>query len=99
MRVDVGPLGGNLLDIAAVISKVTFLDSVFFLFTLSPFFFFLLLTVLFSSSDNSTVLLTPSLASQCGFSVRMDQLGNAMIYASLQNCFAEYVVTRPEIFF
>lgn len=49
MRVDVGPLGGNLLDIAAVISKVTFLDSVFFLFTLF-FFFFFLLTVLFSSS-------------------------------------------------
>ncbi|XP_045916796.1 uncharacterized protein LOC123977846 isoform X2 [Micropterus dolomieu] len=60
MRVDVGPLGGNLLDIAAVI-------------------------------NNSTILLTPSLASQCGFSVRMDQLGNTMIYASLQNCFAEYV--------
>lgn len=41
MRVDVGPLGGNLLDIAAVISKVTFLDSVsllclFFFFFVSP---------------------------------------------------------------
>ncbi|XP_076613030.1 uncharacterized protein LOC143336650 [Chaetodon auriga] len=60
MRVDVGPLGGNLLEVAAVI-------------------------------NNSAILLTPSLASECGFSMKIDQLGNAMIYASLQNCFAQNV--------
>ncbi|XP_039981930.1 uncharacterized protein LOC120789331 [Xiphias gladius] len=60
MRVDVGPLGGNLLEVAVVI-------------------------------NNSAILLTPSLASQCGFSMKIDQLGNAMIYASLQNCFAQNV--------
>ncbi|XP_070781578.1 uncharacterized protein [Enoplosus armatus] len=60
MRVDVGPLGGNLLEVAAVV-------------------------------NNSAILLTPSLASQCGFSMKIDQLGNAMIYASLQNCFAQNV--------
>ncbi|XP_074471896.1 uncharacterized protein LOC141756224 [Sebastes fasciatus] len=60
MRVDVGPLGGNLLEVSAVI-------------------------------NNSAILLTPSLASQCGFSLKMDQLGNAVIYSSLQNCFAQNV--------
>ncbi|TMS12097.1 Zona pellucida sperm-binding protein 2 [Larimichthys crocea] len=60
MRVNVGPLGGNLLEVAVVI-------------------------------NNSAILLTPSLASQCGFSMKIDQLGNAMIYASLQNCFAQNV--------
>ncbi|KAM7395242.1 hypothetical protein PAMA_006823 [Pampus argenteus] len=60
MRVDVGPLGGNLLEVAAVV-------------------------------NNSAFLLTPSLASQCGFSMKIDPLGNAMIYASLQNCFAQNV--------
>uniref|UniRef100_A0A3B5B8X2 Uncharacterized LOC103372656 n=1 Tax=Stegastes partitus TaxID=144197 RepID=A0A3B5B8X2_9TELE len=45
----------------------------------------------FLSSDNSAILLTPSLASQCGFSMKIDHLGNAMIYASLQNCFAQNV--------
>ncbi|XP_033504946.2 uncharacterized protein LOC117270995 [Epinephelus lanceolatus] len=60
MRVDVGPLGGNLLEVSAVI-------------------------------NNSAILLTPSLASQCGFRMNMDQLGNAVIYASLQNCFAQNV--------
>uniref|UniRef100_A0A8C4F8S8 ZP domain-containing protein n=1 Tax=Dicentrarchus labrax TaxID=13489 RepID=A0A8C4F8S8_DICLA len=39
----------------------------------------------------SAILLTPSLALQCGFNVKIDQLGNAMIYASLQNCFAQNV--------
>uniref|UniRef100_A0A3Q1F9U7 Uncharacterized LOC110960245 n=1 Tax=Acanthochromis polyacanthus TaxID=80966 RepID=A0A3Q1F9U7_9TELE len=58
MRVDVGPLGGKLLEVGAVI-------------------------------NNSAILLTPSLASQCGFSMKIDNLGNAMIYASLQNCFAQ----------
>ncbi|XP_076024138.1 uncharacterized protein LOC143014217 [Genypterus blacodes] len=41
--------------------------------------------------DNATILLTPSLASQCGFSMRTDPLGNAVIVASLQNCFAKNV--------
>uniref|UniRef100_A0AAQ5ZQC3 ZP domain-containing protein n=1 Tax=Amphiprion ocellaris TaxID=80972 RepID=A0AAQ5ZQC3_AMPOC len=45
-------------------------------------------------SDNSAILLTPSLASQCGFSMKIDHLGNAMIYTSLQNCFAQNV-KRP----
>uniref|UniRef100_A0A3Q3KDK6 ZP domain-containing protein n=1 Tax=Monopterus albus TaxID=43700 RepID=A0A3Q3KDK6_MONAL len=39
--------------------------------------------------DNSSILLTPSLASQCGFSMKTDQLGNTVIFASIQNCFAE----------
>ncbi|XP_054475063.1 uncharacterized protein LOC129107587 [Anoplopoma fimbria] len=60
MRVDVGPLGGTLLEVSVVY-------------------------------NNSAILLTPSLASQCGFSVKMNQLGNAMIFASLQNCFAQNV--------
>lgn len=47
---------------------------------------------LFFSSDNSAVLITPTLASQCGFSMNTGQLGNTMIYASLQNCFAQNVV-------
>uniref|UniRef100_A0A3P8TWM3 ZP domain-containing protein n=1 Tax=Amphiprion percula TaxID=161767 RepID=A0A3P8TWM3_AMPPE len=64
MRVDVGPLGGKLLEVGVVI-------------------------------NNSAILLTPSLASQCGFSMKIDHLGNAMIYTSLQNCFAQNVVTRP----
>uniref|UniRef100_A0AAQ6AHW9 ZP domain-containing protein n=1 Tax=Amphiprion ocellaris TaxID=80972 RepID=A0AAQ6AHW9_AMPOC len=58
MRVDVGPLGGKLLEVGVVI-------------------------------NNSAILLTPSLASQCGFSMKIDHLGNAMIYTSLQNCFAQ----------
>ncbi|KAG8011372.1 Zona pellucida sperm-binding protein 2 [Nibea albiflora] len=60
MRVNVGPLGGKLLEVAVVI-------------------------------NNSAIILTPSLASQCGFSMKIDQLGNAVIYASLQNCFAQNV--------
>ncbi|XP_013871161.1 uncharacterized protein LOC106522629 isoform X3 [Austrofundulus limnaeus] len=60
MRVDVGPLGGNLLEVAVVI-------------------------------NNTAVVLTPSLATQCGFSMKTDKLGNALIYVSLQNCFAQNV--------
>uniref|UniRef100_A0A3Q3VP17 ZP domain-containing protein n=1 Tax=Mola mola TaxID=94237 RepID=A0A3Q3VP17_MOLML len=60
LRVDVGPLGGWHLDVAAVI-------------------------------NNSAVLITPTLACQCGFSMNTGQLGNTMIYASLQNCFAQNV--------
>uniref|UniRef100_A0AAQ6IBX3 ZP domain-containing protein n=1 Tax=Anabas testudineus TaxID=64144 RepID=A0AAQ6IBX3_ANATE len=62
MRVDVGPLGGKLLEFAAVMSILTFLNLSFRV-----------------------------LASQCGFSMKTDHLGNAMIYASLQNCFAQNV--------
>uniref|UniRef100_A0A3Q2VSK0 Uncharacterized LOC102292328 n=1 Tax=Haplochromis burtoni TaxID=8153 RepID=A0A3Q2VSK0_HAPBU len=41
--------------------------------------------------NNTAIPLTPSLASQCGISVKIDLLGNALIYASLQNCFAHNV--------
>uniref|UniRef100_A0A672GNF7 Zona pellucida protein AX 2 n=1 Tax=Salarias fasciatus TaxID=181472 RepID=A0A672GNF7_SALFA len=41
----------------------------------------------------SAVILTKSLASQCGFSMKIDRLGNAVIYVSLQNCFALNLVT------
>ncbi|CAK6979205.1 uncharacterized protein LOC128376852 [Scomber scombrus] len=58
MRVDVGPLGGNLLEVAVVF-------------------------------NNSAIPLTPSLASQHGFSMKTDKLGNAMIYVSLLNSFAQ----------
>uniref|UniRef100_A0A3Q2FDF0 Zona pellucida protein AX 2 n=1 Tax=Cyprinodon variegatus TaxID=28743 RepID=A0A3Q2FDF0_CYPVA len=44
--------------------------------------------------DNTAVLLTPSIATQCGFSMKHDQFGNALIYISLQNCFSQNVVTR-----
>uniref|UniRef100_A0A3B4H7Y6 Uncharacterized LOC102206752 n=1 Tax=Pundamilia nyererei TaxID=303518 RepID=A0A3B4H7Y6_9CICH len=56
-----------------------------------PTFFFVFLIL---SSDNTAIPLTPSLASQCGISVKIDLLGNALIYASLQNCFA-HNVKRP----
>ncbi|XP_068433639.1 uncharacterized protein [Clinocottus analis] len=58
MRVDVGPLGGKLLEVSVVY-------------------------------NNSAIILTSSLASQCGFSLKMDQLGNPVIFASLQNCFTQ----------
>ncbi|XP_012724484.3 uncharacterized protein LOC105930698 isoform X2 [Fundulus heteroclitus] len=58
MRVDVGPLGGTLLDVAVII-------------------------------NNTGVGLTPSIAAQCGFSMKSDPFGNALIYVSLQNCFAQ----------
>ncbi|KAM9703793.1 uncharacterized protein ACNS7B_002373 [Menidia menidia] len=60
MRVDVGPLGGKLLEVAV-------------------------------ATNNSVVVLTPSLASQCGFSVKKETPGNALIYVSLLNCFAQNV--------
>uniref|UniRef100_I3JFN5 Uncharacterized LOC100695742 n=1 Tax=Oreochromis niloticus TaxID=8128 RepID=I3JFN5_ORENI len=41
--------------------------------------------------NNTAIPLMPSLASQCGISVKIDLLGNALIYASLQNCFAHNV--------
>ncbi|XP_061602966.1 uncharacterized protein LOC133464794 [Cololabis saira] len=60
MRLDVGPLGGNLLEVAAVV-------------------------------NNTAIVLTPSLAAQCGFSIKRAHLGNVVIYASLQNSFAQNV--------
>lgn len=50
----------------------------------------------FSSVDNSAIALTQSLAFQCGFSLKMDHQGNAVIYASIQNCFAENVSVRQQ---
>ncbi|XP_034086545.1 uncharacterized protein LOC117555698 [Gymnodraco acuticeps] len=41
--------------------------------------------------NNSSIILTPSLASQCGFTIKKYHLGNAVIYASVQNCFAQNV--------
>uniref|UniRef100_A0A673BQX5 ZP domain-containing protein n=1 Tax=Sphaeramia orbicularis TaxID=375764 RepID=A0A673BQX5_9TELE len=38
--------------------------------------------------NNSVILVTPRLASYCGFSMKIDPLGDAIVYASLQNCFA-----------
>uniref|UniRef100_A0A3B5L495 ZP domain-containing protein n=1 Tax=Xiphophorus couchianus TaxID=32473 RepID=A0A3B5L495_9TELE len=60
MRVDVGPLGGSLLDVAVII-------------------------------NNTAIVVTPSIAAQCGFSMKSDSFGNALIYISLQNCFAQNV--------
>uniref|UniRef100_A0A3Q2C8V5 Zona pellucida protein AX 2 n=1 Tax=Cyprinodon variegatus TaxID=28743 RepID=A0A3Q2C8V5_CYPVA len=47
------------------------------------------LPILFYHSNNTAVLLTPSIATQCGFSMKHDQFGNALIYISLQNCFSQ----------
>ncbi|XP_054910138.1 uncharacterized protein LOC129375232 [Poeciliopsis prolifica] len=60
MRVDVGPLGGRLLDVAVIM-------------------------------NNTAIVVTPSIAAQCGFSMKSDSFGNALIYISLQNCFAQNV--------
>lgn len=41
-------------------------------------------------SDNTqTVLLTPFLAAQCGYTQKSDPWGNMIVSASLQSCFAE----------
>lgn len=89
MRVDVGPFGGNLLEVAGVISKLTT--------DLSFNHSFTIFTTCFSSSDGSVIILTPSLASQCGFRIKMFPPGTAVIYASIQNCFAENVVMKLEV--
>uniref|UniRef100_A0A096M6E6 Uncharacterized LOC103134143 n=1 Tax=Poecilia formosa TaxID=48698 RepID=A0A096M6E6_POEFO len=60
MRVEVGPLGGSLLDVAVIM-------------------------------NNTAIVVTPSIAAQCGFSMKRDSFGNALIYISLQNCFAQNV--------
>ncbi|KAK5903404.1 hypothetical protein CgunFtcFv8_007187 [Champsocephalus gunnari] len=41
--------------------------------------------------NNSSIILTPSVSSQCGFTIKKDHLGNAVISASIQNCFAQNV--------
>ncbi|XP_034086546.1 uncharacterized protein LOC117555699 [Gymnodraco acuticeps] len=41
--------------------------------------------------NNSSIILTPSLSSKCGFTIKKDHQGNAVIYASIQNCFARNV--------
>ncbi|KAF3850004.1 hypothetical protein F7725_019723 [Dissostichus mawsoni] len=43
--------------------------------------------------NNSSIILKPSLSSKCGFTIKKDHLGNAVIYASIQNCFAQNVVS------
>lgn len=100
MRVNVGPLGGNLLEVAVVTSKLIFWKCPSLAHLKKKNIKHFLSTVLVClSSDNSVIPLTPSLASQCGFSMKTDQLGNTVIYASLQNCFAQNVVTTLEISF
>ncbi|XP_033948044.1 uncharacterized protein [Pseudochaenichthys georgianus] len=41
--------------------------------------------------NNSSIILTTSVSSQCGFTIKKDHQGNAVIYASIQNCFARNV--------
>ncbi|XP_031675085.1 uncharacterized protein LOC116368573 [Oncorhynchus kisutch] len=40
-------------------------------------------------NDTQIINLTPGLATQCGFSFKFDPMGNAMFFASLQNCFSQ----------
>ncbi|XP_055740334.1 uncharacterized protein LOC129824850 isoform X1 [Salvelinus fontinalis] len=40
-------------------------------------------------NDTQIINLTPGLATQCGFSFKIDPMGNAMFFASLQNCFSQ----------
>uniref|UniRef100_A0A8C7R994 ZP domain-containing protein n=1 Tax=Oncorhynchus mykiss TaxID=8022 RepID=A0A8C7R994_ONCMY len=42
-----------------------------------------------SINDTHIINLTPGLATQCGFSFKFDPMGNAMFFASLQNCFSQ----------
>uniref|UniRef100_A0A8C7ILZ8 ZP domain-containing protein n=1 Tax=Oncorhynchus kisutch TaxID=8019 RepID=A0A8C7ILZ8_ONCKI len=42
-----------------------------------------------SINDTQIINLTPGLATQCGFSFKFDPMGNAMFFASLQNCFSQ----------
>ncbi|KAK6297183.1 hypothetical protein J4Q44_G00317660 [Coregonus suidteri] len=39
-------------------------------------------------NNTKIIHLTPGLATQCGFSFKFDPMGNAMFFASLQNCFS-----------
>ncbi|CDQ65463.1 unnamed protein product [Oncorhynchus mykiss] len=45
--------------------------------------------MLSSMNDTQIINLTPGLATQCGFSFKFDPMGNAMFFASLQNCFSQ----------
>ncbi|XP_059369158.1 uncharacterized protein LOC132107038 [Carassius carassius] len=44
---------------------------------------------LYAVNDTQTVLLTPHLAAQCGYTQKSDPLGNTIVSASLQSCYAE----------
>ncbi|XP_041832760.1 uncharacterized protein LOC121634283 isoform X2 [Melanotaenia boesemani] len=59
MRMDIGPVVGKVLEVAAVI-------------------------------NNTAVVVSPHLASQCGFSMKT-RPGKILTYVSLQNCFAQNV--------
>uniref|UniRef100_A0A8C8IHU9 ZP domain-containing protein n=1 Tax=Oncorhynchus tshawytscha TaxID=74940 RepID=A0A8C8IHU9_ONCTS len=49
-------------------------------------------------NDTQIINLTPGLATQCGFSFKFDPMGNAMLFASLQNCFSQNMVTLRTMF-
>ncbi|KTG32400.1 hypothetical protein cypCar_00038644 [Cyprinus carpio] len=44
---------------------------------------------IYAVNDTQTVLLTPHLAAQCGYTQKSDPLGNTIVSASLQSCYAE----------
>uniref|UniRef100_A0A674ELJ3 Uncharacterized LOC115192376 n=1 Tax=Salmo trutta TaxID=8032 RepID=A0A674ELJ3_SALTR len=48
-------------------------------------------------NDTQIINLTPGLATQCGFSFKFDPMGNAMFFASLQNCFSQNMVTLSTV--
>uniref|UniRef100_A0A8C8JDZ8 ZP domain-containing protein n=1 Tax=Oncorhynchus tshawytscha TaxID=74940 RepID=A0A8C8JDZ8_ONCTS len=50
-------------------------------------------------NDTQIINLTPGLATQCGFSFKFDPMGNAMLFASLQNCFSQNMVTLRTVVF
>uniref|UniRef100_A0A8C7HUW4 ZP domain-containing protein n=1 Tax=Oncorhynchus kisutch TaxID=8019 RepID=A0A8C7HUW4_ONCKI len=50
-------------------------------------------------NDTQIINLTPGLATQCGFSFKFDPMGNAMFFASLQNCFSQNMVTLRTVVF
>lgn len=61
-------------------------------------------TIVFTPSpslpdDTQIINLTPGLATQCGFSFKFDPMGNAMFFASLQNCFSQNMVTLRTVVF
>ncbi|KAF4099251.1 zona pellucida protein AX 2 [Onychostoma macrolepis] len=44
---------------------------------------------LYAVNDTQTVLLTPHLAAQCGYTQKSDPWGNMIVSASIQSCYAE----------
>ncbi|XP_056150118.1 uncharacterized protein LOC130124794 [Lampris incognitus] len=46
-------------------------------------------SLVIAAGNNNSIPITPRLASQCGFSMKEDIHGTVMIFASLQNCFAQ----------